>query len=188
MAIACSWVAAPAAFGQADFIALLEKLELKALKSIQITCEAGNYSGEVVVHISNAADRNILLKNASFDVVIEGEKDEKDDEGQPTGKKIKKTITLGSGGRAKVELTKAKGEAPVITKTDLAVALGDKEQALGTLVDLVNLVGDPEWDVTIRVAGDAQLWVETKNGYVLVRDVKVDLGFKPEYKREVLFK
>lgn len=177
-------------------------LGLNATKSLRIFSENGDYGCNAVLRLSNAGDRGLRLRAGTFRLTLEAEKpvDGKEAEEAPSvvtgedGKRYSRPhVPVGVGIADDIVLWGANDpEKPTVREAELTFHIGPKQdETVERLIGIFNIIADPDYQLTMRMNGTAQLWAETRTangsgGWAYVRDVKVELYFKPALQRELL--
>ncbi len=151
------------------------KLDIQAIKSLQVRVEDRNYVSDAVVIISNGGDKAIRLRNFNFDVQFKG-----DSATVPFGKAPMKEA---------VDVPKAvDGKASTVTAKIVSVVGPTNDETVGRLIQLFNFVGNPECKLVLVLNGEGEVGIQLENRGWAYQTVKLELEFTPTIQREVLFK
>ena len=156
------------AFGQrmADTVS---KIEITALRSLQIAQSHDFYYIQIVVELRNDNAYAIRLRKADLNLRI---------------KRYLEEIPLGKA--ATVDL-----EVPANTTTDLTlmVEAGDKsKETLRRLFSVFNAVSDPAIVPTVFLTGRSDVGFRDRRGWIYENEFEIDFVFRPEVKRRFLMK
>jgi hypothetical protein len=155
----------------------LAKLDINAIKSIQLSSDESNYIAEVVVLLENSSKNDIKFKNADFSIAFKNE-----DQNQ--------TIPFGNSLVEELEVPAMKDEEGTIGQTEfsLTMIIGPKDHnTVNTILKLFNLVGNPSHSLLMEMNGTSKVAVKSKHGWITTNQIEAELEFKPSIKREILF-
>ena len=154
---------------------LVDKLDIKAIKSINLTKTNEEYSATVVVQFSSTAEIALKFRNPRFAITFE--------DGKGT------EIYLGTTEQNILFPASEDGTEKLVDK-ELAVFVGKNDVNTTTrLVDLFNLIGNPDSDFSMKLSGKTNVGTKAKRGWVYHGEVEIeDFIFHPTIQREVLFK
>jgi hypothetical protein len=148
----------------------LQKLDIKAVKSLQVFQDREGFKTRVVLVISNDNASQVRLRNTKFRVQLRNELDM----GDP--------IHLGVARKAEIVLDQARN---LVT---LDVEVGPKnDDSIGRLIQMFNLIGNPENRIGMLLDGEGEAGVKGDRGWIDQTGLKANLQFKPQVQREVLF-
>lgn len=155
------------AHGQA---AELQKLDIKAVKSMQVYQDREGFKTRVVVIISNDNATQVRLRNTRFRVQLRNELD------------MSEPLHLGVARKQEILLDQARN---LVT---LDVEVGPKnDESMGRIMQLFNLIGNPDNKIGMLLDGDGEAGVKGDRGWIDQTGLKANLQFKPQVQRQVLF-
>lgn len=155
--------------------AQVEKVDIRAIKSIQIVPESNAFTAVVVIHISNDNDVAVQFRRPQFKVFLR--------EDMTAGK----TVEIGTASPEVIELKSTKNNAPM-NEITLKVHMGPQNaRTQERFINILNIVGNPANPVGMLMEGTGEVGAEERRGWVYQSGVKASLRFKPNVQREVLF-
>ncbi|RKZ40935.1 MAG: hypothetical protein DRQ49_02365 [Gammaproteobacteria bacterium] len=162
--------------GYALSIDIVDKLDIKAIKSIKIKQNENNFRAEVIVQFSTSAKTALKFKNANFDLTF------KDGNG--------KEIYLGNTQPAEILFPASQEGSEKFTEEMLDVNVGKNEaQTIARLLLMFNLIGNPDSEFEMILSGTTEIGIKAKRGWLYQGEVKIEnFIFYPTIQREVLFK
>lgn len=188
--VVCLCLFAGAAYGQADS-EFLSNLSILSISKMQVAVADNNYVLKATVSFANRNKEAGKLLNCKFQAFIDT-------------KRGAEAVVLPVGDGAIAELVvpggsvqeaKKKKEAatikPGLVDYEVTVALGPKNDVtFAKLVDIWNVVGDPQAPMSMMLKGQSELAKQLPNGWVSEEGKRynVQLGYKPTVQREVLFR
>jgi hypothetical protein len=172
---ACLCLAAAPAIAQQ---ALVEKVDIKAIKSIEVTRDSAGFRARVVVLISNENETRVRFRKTAFEVYMNAEK------------RSESTLLLGT---AKAEFVLESTPKSPLNIVPFDIDMGSMEtparaqETLTRFVKLVNLIGEPTNQINMHFEGSGEVGVEERRGWIDQVHLKASLRFRPQVQREVLF-
>jgi hypothetical protein len=153
----------------------LSKLDIVAIKSINITSSGTNYMAEIVALVSNKGDQNLKLKDVNFNVKFQGQDN---------------VLDFGNAKVDELVVPKASDpQNPTTVDLKLKVKVGPKtESTVSRLVDMFNMVGNPAISPVMLLDGTAEVGREVEKGWIYQSGIRAELKFHPSVQRQVLFK
>ena len=167
--IAAGLLAAATAFGQSIDVT---KLDMRSVQSIRLIDKGKEYYSETVVVFVNSSTNEMRIRNMTVKVSLKGEGPE-----VPLGETVVSEETLPPGGEGK--------------QVRLMLYVGLKEEeTFSRLLKIFNLLGNPATDPELRmfVRGEGEAGQKGGRGWFYQKGIGLDLEFKPEMQRVVLFK
>ncbi len=167
--IVISWIGLGLTTSGQGMAETVGKIEITALRSLQIARATDLYYVRVVVEVRNGNPFGIRFRNADLQVRIKRYRDE---------------ITLGTAGTVDLVI-------PSNTTSDLVlmVEAGDKSpETLNRLFAVFNAVSDPNIVPTVLLDGTSDVGMQDPRGWLFEKEYEVDFEFRPEVKRRFLMK
>lgn len=131
---------------------MLDKLDITAVRSMQVRSSGNSYYLDLVVQMRNTNDRDIMLKNCNFSVKLGSDK--------------YSPRFIGNARPSEIEMRSAIAENAPSTDVNLQIGLGSKQgQVLDTLTYVMNIVGNPSNQSIVILDGDANAAVRVKRGW-----------------------
>jgi hypothetical protein len=163
---------------KADAISLdiIDKVDIKAIRSINLIKEEHNYRAAVVVQFITTATSALKFQNCDFQLFF------REDE--------KPEIALGTSQPKEILFPASETGQPVLIEKQLEVKVGKNEQAtVERLIDLFNLIGNPESQFAMIISGTTEIGIKARRGWIYQGRIELaDFTFYPTIQREVLFK
>ncbi|RKZ85396.1 MAG: hypothetical protein DRR19_16465 [Candidatus Parabeggiatoa sp. nov. 1] len=154
---------------------LVDKLDIKAIKSINLIKTDDEFRATVVVQFSTAAEVGLKFRNPRFVITFE--------DGKGT------EIYLGTTQQNILFPASEDGSEKIVEK-ELDVFVGKNDVSTTTrLIELFNLIGNPGSEFAMRLSGTTNIGTKAKRGWLYHGEVEIeDFTFHPTIQREVLFK
>ncbi|NJO16619.1 MAG: hypothetical protein HC877_13010 [Thioploca sp.] len=155
---------------------IINHIDIKAIKSINLQKVNNEFKAEVVVQFSTSAEAAVKFKQADFVITFTNGKDQK--------------IHLGTTQPAEILFPASDSGHEELTETKLEVLVGeDNLETINRLVKLFNLIGNPNSEFAMILTGSTEVGVKAKRGWIYQGRVQLeDFTFHPTIQREVLFK
>ena len=167
--VAAGLLAAVTAFGQSIDVT---KLDMRSVQSIRLIDKGKEYFSETVVVFVNGGTNDMRIRNMTVKVSLKGEGPE-----VALGETTVDEETLPPGAEGK--------------KVRLMLYVGPKdEDTFSRLTKIFNLMGNPATDPELRmfIRGEGEAGQKGGRGWFYQKGIGLDLEFKPEVQRVVLFK
>jgi hypothetical protein len=159
-------------------IEIIDKLDIKAIKSIHLRQTTDAFRADVVVQFSTTAKTAIRFQEADFSIIF---KDSAEQE-----------IPLGTTQVAELIFPASEEGDEKLQDEKLDVLVGQNNvETISRLIKLFNLIGDPDADFSMILSGSAKVGMQAKRGGWMSPAGKMnieDFVFHPTIQREVLFK
>jgi hypothetical protein len=155
-------------------------IEIKGVKSMQFIEARDELITNLVVIFSNSNKNNIRLDSANFDVTMTGTL-------QTFPPRIIK-VSIGAGNLNDTVIPAVSDSNPSGTKEVLiSINMGrQNESTKKKLLDMLNLIGDPQIKKTITLKGESDFSIAVPRGWVTQRRIGVDLTYTPKFMNSVL--
>jgi hypothetical protein len=155
---------------------MVDKLDITAIKSINLLQNQEEFQASVVVQFSSLAESALKFKQADFAITF---KDRKGTE-----------IYLGTTQSEELVFPASKDGNIQLVDEKLNVFVGKNEaKTIERLIQLFNLLGDPDAEFEMILSGTTEVGTRTKRGWIYQGKVELeDFIFNPTIQREVLFK
>ena len=155
---------------------LVDKIDIKAIKSINFNKTETEFRADVVVQFSTVAKTAMKFRQADFIIIF------KDDKG--------KDIYLGTTHSDEILFPSSKNGTEKLIETKLDVYVGKNNlKTLTRLIELFNLIGNPNSEFTMILSGTTEVGTKARRGWIYQGRVEIeDFTFHPTIQREVLFK
>jgi len=154
---------------------MVDKLDIEAIKSINLIQAKDDFRAAVVVQFSNSAKASIKFRNADFVITFKNE-----------GEKI----LLGTTKPKELIFPASRDGSPRLKEEVLDVYVGKNVVAtIKRLIELFNLIGNPDSEFAMILTGVTEVGIKAKRGWLYQGEVEIeDFVFHPTIQREVLFK
>ena len=155
---------------------IIDEVDIKAIKRIHLEKKADGFWAEVTVQFSNGGPAALKFKQADFVITFkEGEKQQ---------------IYLGNTHIDEIIFVANQKGEPQLTEYRLAVLVGeDNLDTVTRLVQLFNLIANPNSEFSMVLTGSTEVGVKAKRGWVYQGRINLEeFVFYPTIQREVLFK
>lgn len=155
---------------------LVDKLDIKAIKSINLKQTEQEFRADVVVQFSTLAKAAIKFRQADFIIIF------KDDKG--------KEIYLGTTHSDEILFPGIKNSTEKLIEIKLDVYVGKNNlKTLTRLIEMFNLIGNPDSEFTMILSGTTEVGTKAKRGWIYQGRIEIEeFAFNPTIQREVLFK
>ena len=155
---------------------MVDKLDIKAIKSIKLIPNKEEFRASVVVQFSSLAESALKFKQTDFAITF------KDRKGT--------TIYLGTTQSEELVFPASENGKIQLVDEQLNVFVGKNEaETINRLIQLFNLLGDPDAEFEMILSGTTEVGTRTKRGWIYQGKVELeDFIFNPTIQREVLFK
>ena len=163
--IALTIALASPAFGQLE---IAEQIDIKAIESMQVYKNGDKFMAKVQVLFSNDHEKNIRLKNGDFNVSIK--------------KAGSAGIHLGRGEVAELVIPANNKQSYSL---DLFVGYG--ADAIGRILQVFNIVGNPDIKPIMTLEGESDFGIQSKRGWISSKSLSIEWDFTPKLQNEVLF-
>jgi hypothetical protein len=162
--------------GYALSLDIINHIDIKAIKSINLQRINNEFKAEVVVQFSTSAEAAVKFKQADFAITFTNGKDQK--------------IYLGTTQPTEIIFPASKSGNEELSEQKLDVLVGeDNLETINRLVKLFNLIGNPNSEFAMILTGSTEVGVKAKRGWIYQGRVQLeDFTFHPTIQREVLFK
>lgn len=152
----------------------VDKIEVVAVKSMQLRGEGDNYYMDIVINMRNSNPKTLKLKENNFVIYLGADKE--------------KEIRLGVAKPDEIILESKIDPAEPSIEVRFPVDLGsDKDEVFKKLAYITNTVGNPGNNVKISINGSCTIGTKTKKGWFSQSGFEMELTFNPKIQREVLF-
>lgn len=157
-------------------IELVDKLNIKAIKSINLIKTNEELRASVVVQFSTSAPVALKFKKANFAILF------KSDDGTQ--------IYLGTTQSEELIFPASEAGSEKLIEEKLDVFVGKNEaDTINRLIQLFNLIGNPDSEFEMILSGSTKIGTRAKRGWIYQGRVEIeDFIFYPTIQREVLFK
>jgi hypothetical protein len=157
-------------------IDIVDKLDIKAIKSISIKKTDDALKANLIVKFSTTAKMELKFRNTNFKIVF------KDDNDQ--------SIYFGSTKSELFILPPSKNGNLTFKEQKLEVYIGKNDtETMNRLIDLFNIIANPETDFQMIISGTTEVGTKVKRGWIYQGQVEIEnFTFYPTIQREVLFK
>ena len=155
---------------------IINHIDIKAIKSINLQKINDQFKAEVVVQFSTSAEAAVKFKQADFVITFTNGKDQE--------------IHLGTTQPAEIIFPASESGNEELSEKKLDVLVGeDNIETINRLVKLFNLIGNPNSEFAMKLTGSTEIGVKAKRGWIYQGRVQLeDFTFHPTIQREVLFK
>jgi hypothetical protein len=155
---------------------IINHIDIKAIKSINLQKINNDFQAEVVVQFSTSAEAAVKFKQADFVITFTDGNHQK--------------IHLGTTQPAEIIFPASKSGNEELIDKKLEVLVGeDNLETINRLVKLFNLIGNPNAEFAMILTGSTEIGVKAKRGWIYQGRVQLeDFTFHPTIQREVLFK
>lgn len=155
----------------------VNKLDIQAIKKMQIYERNNMWYAVTTMIFVNAAETEIKLRNAEFNASLDS------DYGIiKLGKTYLKEMNMAP---AMVEDGKM---VPAEIPKEIVVEVGpDCPDTTIRLIKLFNVMGDPAVNFKMLLKGTSEVGLRGKRGWIYQKGISVDFTFNPTIQREVLF-
>jgi len=155
---------------------LIDKLDIKAIKSIHLKQTETEFRAQVVVQFSTLAPTAIKFRDANFVITF------KDDQEQ--------IIHLGTTQSAELLFPASEDGHEQLKDERLDVVVGQNDiKTVQRLIHLFNLIGNPNAEFSMILSGTTEVGVQAKQGWFYQGRIEIEgFTFHPTIQREVLFK
>jgi hypothetical protein len=170
---------------------MLSKVDVLAIKKAQVVETTNSYFIDLDLLLQNKNTDAVKLRNGDFATTLETVEKPKEVKGkakeeQEDPKEIRIPV-----GRAAVDEIEMPGSATNAGKTNktVRVLVGDKtDDTRHTVLQLMNVLGDPTAPMTLALQGAAEVGLKLPRGWVFEhgKSYEVDLRFVPAFAREAL--
>lgn len=155
---------------------LVDKLDIKAIKSINLKQTDKEFRADVVVQFSTSAKAAIKFRKADFVITFE------DDKGTE--------VYLGTTQSEELFFPASEDGTEKLKEEMLDVYVGKNDlNTITRLISLFNLIGNPEVEFTMILSGTTEVGTKARRGWLYQGRIEIeDFTFHPTIQREVLFK
>ncbi|HHB93263.1 MAG TPA: hypothetical protein ENK59_08650 [Thioploca sp.] len=155
---------------------IVDHLDIKAIKSIHLIKLENKFRAFIVVQFSSSASITIKFKNSNFIINFQ------DDRGAD--------VFLGKTQPEMILFPASENGIDSLIEKKLEVFVGDDNlDTINRLMNLFNLIGNPDSEFAMILSGTTEVGTKTKRGWLYQGQVKIeDFIFYPTIQREVLFK
>lgn len=155
---------------------IVDKIDIKAIKSINLKQTKEEFRADVVVQFSTSAKTALKFKQVNFELTFKDDKGRKIYLGHTQPKEILFPVSRDGEEKFKEE------------KLDVYVGKNDF-QTVTRLIQLFNLIGDPDAAFEMILSGTTVISIRAKRGWISQGEIEIeDFTFYPTIQREVLFK
>jgi len=157
-------------------IEMVDQLDIKAIKSINIIQNEDEFRAAVVVQFSTSAKSALKFRKANFVITL--------DDGKGQG------ILLGNTESEEMLFPASENGIETLKEETLDVFVGKNEiNTINRLIQLFNLIGNPDAEFTMRLSGTSEVGTKARRGWIYQGEVEIEeFTFHPTIQREVLFK
>ncbi len=154
----------------------VEKLDIKAIKSINIKQTDDEFRATVVVQFGSTADMALKFRNANFGITFKNDKETE--------------IFLGTTQSAELFFPKSNQGIEELKEEILEVYVGKNElNTINRMIAMFNLIGNPSSEFSMVLSGITDVGTKVKRGWIYQKHIEIeDFTFHPTIQREVLFK
>lgn len=157
-------------------IELVDQLNIKAIKSINLIKTNEEFRASVVVQFSTTAQVALKFKKADFTIIFKGDKGTEIYLGATQSEEL--LFPASETGREKL----------IEEKLDIFVGKNDAD-TMTRLIQLFNLLGNPDSEFEMILSGTTEIGTRAKRGWIYQGRIEIeDFIFYPTIQREVLFK
>ncbi|MCK5718968.1 MAG: hypothetical protein KAH84_03340 [Thiomargarita sp.] len=155
---------------------VVDKIDIRAIKSIKIKQTDQEFRAEVIVQFSTSAKTELKFKNANFELVFKDGNHQK--------------IYLGNTKPPEITFPASPNGDEKFTEELLDVYVGKNElPTIARLIQLFNLIGNPDSAFEMILSGTTEIGIRAKRGWIYQGEIEIeDFVFYPTIQREVLFK
>ncbi len=155
---------------------LVDKLDIKAIKSIKLKQTDKDFKASVIVQFSTSAKVALKFRNADFAITFQ------DDKGTE--------IYLGTTQSQELLFPASPEGSEKFKEEKLDVYVGKNDlTTIARLIAMFNLIGNPDAEFTMILSGTTEIGTRAKRGWIYQGRVEVEeFTFNPTIQREVLFK
>ncbi len=155
---------------------LVDKLDIKAIKSINLIQTEEEFRATVVVQFSTSADTAFKFKKANFTITF------KDSNGTE--------INLGTTQYEELVFPASEDGNEKLNEERLDVYVGKNEaDTITRLIKLFNLIANPDSEFEMILSGTTIVGTRARRGWIYQGSIEIeDFVFYPTIQREVLFK
>ncbi len=154
---------------------MIEKLDISAVKSLQVRKSGKSYYLDMVVQMRNTNERDIKLRKCDFAVKL--------------GSKTFSPRYIGKTTPQEIIITSATSDSDPSTDVNLQIGLGsDQTKVLSTLTYVMNVVGNPVDTPQILLDGGANASIKVNRGWADEPDpVRIsEWEYTPKVQKELL--
>jgi len=154
---------------------MIEKLDISAVKSLQVRKSGNNYYLDMVVQMRNTNERDVKLRKCDFAVKF--------------GSNTYSPLYIGKTTPQEIVINSAPTDSAPSTDVNLQIGLGSKQsKVLGTLTYVMNVVGNPTDTPVIILDGSANASIQVNRGWADEPDkVRIsDWKYSPKVQKELL--
>ncbi len=167
-----------ASFGAVSAFSLdfVDKLDIKAIKSIHLTQINNEFRATIKVQFGSTSDVDLKFKNANFKITFKNNKDS--------------DIYLGVTESAEFFFPASEHGIERLQDENLNVYVGKNDlDTLNRLIEMFNLMGNPNSEFAMILSGVTDVGTKVKRGWIYQGHIEIeDFTFHPTIQREVLFK
>jgi hypothetical protein len=155
---------------------IVDKLDIKAIKSINLNQTEDEFRAAVAVQFSNSAKAALKFRNANFVITFKND----------TGNEI----FLGTTKPKELYFPASKDGSARLKEEVLDVYVGKNVlDTITRLIALFNLIGNPDSEFAMILSGTTEVGTKAKRGWIYQGEVELEkFTFHPTIQREVLFK
>ena len=157
-------------------VEMVDQLDIKAIKSINLKKTDEEFRAEVVVQFSTSATAAVKFKEADFVIIFQDGQGEK--------------IHLGTAKPKEIIFPASEDGIEHLKDEKLDVYVGKNDiNTITRLIKLFNLIGNPDSEFAMILSGSTEVGTKAKRGWIYQGRVELeDFTFHPTIQREVLFK
>jgi hypothetical protein len=155
---------------------IVDKLDIKAIKSINLKQTDDDFRANVVVQFSTSAKAAIKFRKTDFIITFQ------DDKGTE--------VYLGTTQSEELFFPASSDGSEKLKEEKLDVYVGKNDlDTISRLIRLFNLIGNPDSEFTMILSGTTEVGTKARRGWIYQGRIEIeDFSFHPTIQREVLFK
>ncbi|MEN8218153.1 MAG: hypothetical protein ABFS56_17635 [Pseudomonadota bacterium] len=155
---------------------IVDKLDIKAIKSINLKQTNDDFRANVVVQFSTSAKAALKFRKADFIITFQ------DDKGTQ--------VYLGTTQSEELFFPASSDGSEKLKEEMLDVYVGKNDlDTISRLISLFNLIGNPDSEFTMILSGTTEVGTKARRGWIYQGRIEIeDFSFHPTIQREVLFK
>lgn len=155
---------------------LIDKIDIKAIRSIHLKQTQEEFRASVAVQFSTSAEVALKFRKADFVINFQDDKGTK--------------IYLGTTQSEELFFSASQDGNDRLIEEKLEVFVGKNNvDTITRLIQLFNLIGNPDSEFAMILSGTTEVGTKAKRGWIYQGEVEIEeFTFHPTIQREVLFK
>ncbi len=155
---------------------IVDKIDIKAIKSINLNQTDEEFRAVVIVQFSTAAEVALKFRKANFVITF------KNDKGTE--------IYLGTTQPETIFFPACENGTEKLIEEELDVYVGKNDlDTISRLISMFNLIGNPNSGFAMILSGTTEIGSKARRGWLYQGRIEIeDFTFHPTIQREVLFK